>query len=60
MNLCAPRVRLSDWNSMVVGTSTKPPFNLYSSIRLALVRLQARLHCKVSIILVTAPGDLSR
>jgi hypothetical protein len=50
----------SDWDSMVVGTSTKP-LNLNSSIRLALVRLQARLsHCKVSMILVTAPGDLLR
>jgi hypothetical protein len=57
LNLCAPRLRLSDWDS-IVGTSTKPQFILYSSIRLALVRLQARLsHCNVSIILVTAPGD---
>jgi hypothetical protein len=47
---------MSDCDSMVVGTSTKSPFILYNSLRLALVLLQARLsYCKVSIILVTAP-----
>jgi hypothetical protein len=44
---------------MAVGTSSKASFILHSSVRLALVRLQARLsHCKVSIILMSTPGDL--
>jgi hypothetical protein len=46
------------WDSMVVGTSAKTPLISYKRISLDLVRLQARLsHCKVSIILVTAPCE---
>jgi hypothetical protein len=45
-----------DWGPHINNITTKAN----KTLGFALVRLQARLsHCKVSIILVTAPGDLS-